>query len=85
MAGPGERGDPVALADAQVGQGDGQTLDPIDNLGVRVVHDASVGQSGGHLFVGKKRLSPPQNGRDRQRIVHHQAAHRAGRYHGGQC
>ena len=53
VAGPRERRDAIARADAEIGEGDGQPLHAVHDLGVGVVNDAPVGPPARDTLVGK--------------------------------
>ena len=72
---PAERGDAIALLEAEPLQRDGELLRAPRHVGVRVAVEALVGQPGDDLLLAEERLRAPQEVRKRQLEVHHQAVH----------
>jgi len=74
---PAERGDAVTALEAKLAQCQRELPRAARHVGIRVTVERPVRQARDDLLLAEVRLRAPQQGRNRQREVHHQAVHRS--------
>ena len=74
---PAERGDAVAGMDAEIEEGAGEAAGAFREGGVVVTADRLVGRAPDDLAVAEERFGAAEDGREGERIVHHEAVHAA--------
>ena len=72
---PAERRNAVARDDAEVEQGAGEAPGAVCEVAHRIAMNRFVGEARDDLAAAVDCFTPAENGRQSQRIVHHQAVH----------
>ena len=72
---PPERGDAIAGSDAEAAQRAGQAARAVGEITEGAALERAIGEPGHDLAAAEQRLATAEDGRQRERVVHHQAGH----------